>query len=226
MVTVNLMLFGPAADAVGASSAEYQLTPPATVATLRDLLFAKYPELLKMGASVRFAVNQEYADAGATLNHGDEVAVIPPVSGGSADRVELGTGPISAARLAERIAHPSCGAVVTFEGVVRAESREGTALAALEYSAYQDMAIGKMKQLCTQVLDRFAIHDVAVAHRLGTLSVGEASVAVAVSAAHRKDAFDACRWVIDTLKADVPIWKKEIWGEGRTTWAAGESANA
>lgn len=115
---------------------------------------------------------------------------------------------------------PEAGAVATFEGTVRAEAGDdGRTLSALQYEAYEAMAAEQMATLRERAMKAFGILDAALVHRLGRVPLGEASVAVVVSAAHRAAAFDACRWLIDTLKADVPIWKKEIWSDGSTTWS-------
>ncbi|MCK6457181.1 MAG: molybdenum cofactor biosynthesis protein MoaE [Phycisphaerae bacterium] len=128
--------------------------------------------------------------------------------------------PISATALVEALRRSDAGAVATFEGTVRAErdSAGGRELAALEYVAYEEMAIEQMALLRDKALREFAVLDVALAHRLGRLPLGEVSVAVAVVAAHRAAAFDACRWLIDTLKVDVPIWKKAVWSDGGANW--------
>jgi len=107
---------------------------------------------------------------------------------------------------------------VTFEGIVRAEGPAENPLAALEYSAYHSMALRLMNQIRAEALDRFEIEEAAMAHRTGRMSVGETSVVIAVSAPHRADAFEACRWIIDAVKIDVPIWKKEIWSRGESKW--------
>ncbi len=134
-------------------------------------------------------------------------------------RINLTLAVISAAELARAIRSDEAGAIATFEGTVRAEKRgDGTALVALEYSAHEPMAIEQLASLRDRALKEFAVQDVAVGHRLGRLAMGEVSVAVAVAAGHRAAAFDACRWLIDTLKVDVPIWKKDIWADGREDW--------
>ncbi len=129
--------------------------------------------------------------------------------------------PISAAALADGLRGDDRGALATFEGTVRAERREdGVELSALEYVAHEEMAVEQMALLRERALKSFDIRDAALGHRLGRLSLGTVSVAVAVAAAHRAAAFDACRWLIDELKADVPIWKKECWADGRSEWSA------
>lgn len=219
LIHITVRPFGPAADLVGADTLEYALTPPATLGALVELLGAKYPRLQPALPSMRYAVNEEYADLQTALKDGDEVALIPPVSGGQQAMVFLTHDPLDIAALTRLVEHSSCGAITVFLGVVRDDESEGRALAELDYSAYESMALEQMERLRAQARERFEIHEVAIAHRLGRMPIGDASVAIVVSAAHRGAAFDACEWVIDTLKRDVPIWKKELWRGGEATWA-------
>ena len=136
------------------------------------------------------------------------------------DKVALVHAPIDGAELVRCVRAGQDGAIVTFDGFVRNESH-GRATSYLEYEAYEAMAIAKMKEIAAEVHERFAIHRVAMAHRLGRLEIGETSVFIAVSAPHRGAAFDACRLAIDTLKKTVPIWKKEYFADG-AVWADGE----
>ncbi|MEE8169097.1 MAG: molybdenum cofactor biosynthesis protein MoaE [Phycisphaerae bacterium] len=143
------------------------------------------------------------------------------------DRVRLIREPIDVPALMASLQRPEAGALTSFLGTVRAErSASGRALAALDYQAYEDMALEQMRGLRERALKQFDVLDVAVAHRLGRIPLGEASVAVVVSAAHRAAAFDAGRWIIDTLKVDVPIWKRDVWDDGSTNWSnAAEAAD-
>jgi molybdopterin synthase catalytic subunit len=136
------------------------------------------------------------------------------------DRIALQQQPIDAAELMRQVRGLEDGAIVTFDGFVRNHSH-GRATKFLEYEAYETMALGKMNEIVSQLRERYAIHRVAMVHRLGHLEVGETSVFIAVSAAHRGAAFDACRYAIDTLKKTVPIWKKEFFEDG-AVWADGE----
>ncbi len=175
------------------------------------------------------AVNYEYSDAGRVLREGDEVALLPPVSGGApdlaamqmTDHAALVRQPIDAAMIAASIKQADDGALVVFDGVVRNQTR-GRRTLYLEYSAYEPMALQQMEQLAVKALADFAVRDVWVVHRLGRLEIGESSVYIAVASAHRAAAFEACRWVIDTLKKTVPIWKKEFFEDG-AVWADGEA---
>jgi MoaE-MoaD fusion protein len=164
-------------------------------------------------AGLLYAVNQEYAERDRELSEGDEVAVIPPVSGGAFRLVE---GPIDVAAVIAEVKDEQVGAVATFEGTVRRQSR-GRQVIALEYEAYGGMAEKVMAEIADGVKSRYALCEVAVTHRVGRCEVGDVSVAIAVSAPHRHDALSACRDVIDELKERVPLWKKELY-EGGEEW--------
>lgn len=173
-----------------------------------------------LGASA-VAVNHEYVQADHVLCDGDEVAILPPVSGGRSPRVELVTEPIDCAALQAEIKAASDGAVCVFDGIVRDNTR-GRGTLHLDYEAYEEMALKQMRLLAADALTRFGVRDVTMVHRLGRLLVGETSVLIVVASAHRGAAFDACRWLIDTLKKQVPIWKKEQFVDG-AVWTDGEA---
>jgi molybdopterin synthase catalytic subunit/molybdopterin converting factor small subunit len=164
-------------------------------------------------AGLLYAVNQEYAERDRELSEGDEVAVIPPVSGGAFRLVD---GPIDLGAVIAEVEDERAGAIATFEGTVRRQSR-GRQVIALEYEAYGGMAEKVMAEIAEGVRSRYGLCEVAVTHRVGRCEVGDVSVAIAVSAPHRHDALSACRDVIDELKERVPLWKKELY-EGGEEW--------
>jgi molybdopterin synthase catalytic subunit/molybdopterin converting factor small subunit len=170
-------------------------------------------ELGEEPAGLLYAVNREYADRDRELAEGDEVAVIPPVSGGAFRLVE---GPIDLGEVIAEVEDERAGAIATFQGTVRRQSR-GRTVIALEYEAYGGMAEKVMAEIADGVKSRYELCEVAVTHRVGRCEVGDVSVAIAVSAAHRQDALSACRDVIDELKTRVPLWKKELY-EGGEEW--------
>ncbi|MGC2112874.1 MAG: molybdenum cofactor biosynthesis protein MoaE [Candidatus Korobacteraceae bacterium] len=193
------------------------------------------PRLQDFRGSVALAINYEYSATDAELHDGDEVALLPPVSGGKVDEPSTAETPLPLisehARLVREaikpaavlaiVKGPEAGAVAIFDGIVRNESR-GRRTLYLDYTAYERMALAQMEQLARQALATFPIRDLRIVHRLGRLQIGESSVYIAVSSAHRAAAFDACRWLIDTLKKTVPIWKKECFEDG-AVWADGEA---
>lgn len=185
----------------------------------------RFPKFAEFRPSIAASVNQEYADAKVALANGDEVAFLPPVTGGendSADVVRLVRQPIPAQEIVEALKAPEDGALVVFDGFVR-DNFKGQKTLYLEYEAYEAMAWAKIREIVAQMHQKFAIRRVAIVHRLGRLEIGETSVLIAVASAHRAAAFDACRYAIDTLKRTVPIWKKESF-VGGAVWAEGEPA--
>jgi molybdopterin synthase catalytic subunit len=195
----------------------------------------RIPKLDAFRGSIALAVNFEYSDAKVILRDKDEVALIPPVSGGTvsnqtptaetalpliSEHAQIVSEPIQTAPILAAIKRPEDGAVAVFDGIVRDNSR-GRRTLYLDYTAYEPMALRQMEQLAQQALGRFDVRDVRIVHRLGRLQIGESSVYIAVASAHRAAAFDACRWLIDTLKTTIPIWKKEYFHDG-AVWADGE----
>ena len=170
-------------------------------------------EALDLGeepAGLLYAVNREYVQAGHALADGDEVAVIPPVSGGSFLLVD---GPLDAAAVLREVESPEAGAVASFVGTVRRSSR-GRDVLHLEYEAYEEMAEPMLARLGSDLTERHGLCAVAIHHRLGRVEIGEASVVIAVSAPHRSAALDACSEAIETLKTTIPLWKKEVYAGG------------
>jgi len=166
------------------------------------------------------AVDHEYASMDVVLHDGDEVAILPPVSGGTDAAIKLVREPIDLAAIQAAIKAGGDGAVCVFDGIVRDNTR-GRATLHLDYEAYEEMAMRQMAELRFAAIEKFGVRDVAIVHRLGRLLVGETSVLIVVASAHRGAAFEACRWVIDTLKKTVPIWKREQFVDG-AVWVDGE----
>jgi MoaE-MoaD fusion protein len=221
---LRVLFFGMLKDLVGHSSATLDLPESATVGDLLAHFAAQWPQLKDSLSSLAVAVNQQYAGTETELKSGDEVALLPPVSGGGGEanpqHSKLIREPIDTARELANMKRGDDGAAVVFEGVVRNQTR-GRKTLYLDYEAYEEMARQQMESLAEQALKRFQIRDVSLVHRLGRLEIGEASVLIVVASAHRAAAFDACRWLIDTLKRTVPIWKKEHFEDG-AVWADGE----
>jgi len=160
-----------------------------------------------------YAVNREYADADRTLAEGDEVALIPPVSGGA---FRLSAEPLSLEAVVDEVRSDAAGAIATFVGTARVRSRDRTVVH-LDYEAYEEMAEQVMAQIAAELTGRYELCAIAIHHRTGRVEIGEASVVIAVSAPHRQDALAACKDAIDTLKERVPLWKKEVY-EGGEEW--------
>jgi molybdopterin synthase catalytic subunit len=217
---VTLLAFGILHDHLPATG-PLHLPAGATVRDLLEQCQTMVPAI--PWSSIAVAVNREYAPAAHPLAEGDEVALLPPVSGGLADSepaVYLTEASIDAAALIAALKRGEDGAVVTFDGIVRNQTR-GRRTLYLFYEAYADMALAQMRQLAAECRAAYPIRDLVLVHRLGRLEIGETSVFIAVASPHRAAAFDACRWLIDALKQTVPIWKKEFFEDG-AVWANGE----
>src|SRR5580693_5984174 len=217
---VRVLFFGGLKDLAGKSSDLLELSDGALVRDVLTHYQAQVPGLEAMVASLAVAVNQEYAAVETRLKSDDEVALLPPVSGGSG-RALIIRDPIDTQGVLGRVKQGGDGAAVVFEGVVRNQTR-GRRTLYLDYEAYEEMALRQMESLAEQALKEFQVREVALVHRLGRLEIGETSVLIVVASAHRAAAFDACRWLIDTLKRTVPIWKKEYFEDG-AVWAEGEA---
>jgi len=222
---VHVLFFGRLKEIVGNAEDHAELSEGARVEDLFARYGNRFPELARYRSSVVASVNQEFAEWRAPLASGDEVAFLPPVSGGQQAQVvediyELVREPIRTAEIVAHLKAPEDGAVVVFDGIVRNHSGGRTTLY-LDYEAYEPMALGKMREIGAEIRRKFPIHRIALVHRLGRLEIGETSVFIAISSPHRRAAFDACRLAIDTLKRTVPIWKKEYFADG-AVWAEGE----
>lgn len=218
---VRCLFFASLQNAAGASERQVDLPDGARAHDLLDLLEARHPDVLKHRRAFRVAVDGEFVPPDAPLHEGAEVALLPPVSGGSGGLVRLTDGPVSVDECLAAVRRPDCGAVVLFLGTVRNQTK-GQPVERLEYSAYERMALPLLQEVADQVRQRFDVGEVALWHRTGTLEPGEISVVAAVSSGHRPQAFEAARWAIDTLKETVPLWKKEI-GEGGAVWIEGDA---
>ena len=222
---VRVLFFGMLREIVGRAEDTAELAEGARVEDLFARYGTTFPRLVQLRASVVASVNEEFAEWRAPLVAGDEVAFLPPVSGGRQasvveDVFELVRTPIRAREIVEQTKAPGDGAVVAFEGIVR-DNFKGRPTLYLEYEAYEPMALRQMRAIGAEMRAKFAIDRIAMIHRLGRLEIGETSVLIVVSAPHRGAAFDACRFAIDTLKRTVPIWKKEFFADG-AVWAEGE----
>ncbi len=230
---VRVLYLGMLKEIVGREKEFVQVAEGTLLGDLYHELQERMPELENFQKAIALALNQEYSDGSAELHNDDEVALIPPVSGGIdsqdtgqpaatliSEHASLVREPVETGAISDAIKSPEDGALAIFDGIVRDNSR-GRRTLYLDYSAYETMALRQMEQLAQQALKRFAVRDVRIVHRLGVLQIGETSVYIAVAAAHRAAAFDACRWLIDTLKQTVPIWKKEYFQDG-AVWADGE----
>jgi MoaE-MoaD fusion protein len=207
-VQIVVRLFAGLRERYGSGWLEVTLADASTVGDVwRELGLGDEPP------GLLYAVNRTYAERERRLAEGDEVALIPPVSGGA---FRLTQGPINLTSVVVEVVDEQAGAIATFLGTVRAQSR-GREVVALEYEAYEEMAESVMREIAEDVEARYDLCKVAIAHRLGRVEVGETSVAIAVSAPHRQDALAACKDVIDTLKERVPLWKKELY-EGGEEW--------
>ena len=231
---VRVLFFGQIKDITGKSEEEVQVLEGSDLQSLFESYAGRFPRLGAMRHAVVLARNHEFGDSSAMLADGDEVAFLPPVSGGSqaatpeseptaepdVELVAIVREPIDTRALVTRLQRAEDGAVVVFEGVVRNHSGGRTTLY-LEYEAYEPMALEQMRALAREARRRWPIDRIGILHRLGRLEIGEASVAIAVTSPHRHPAFEACRYTIDRLKKTVPIWKKEYFADG-AIWADGE----
>ena len=226
---VRVLFFGQLKDITGVSNDEIEISEGARVEDLFERYGRRFPRLAEFRPSIAASVNQEYAQWRAPLSSGDEVAFLPPVSGGQQAAVEpdvfrIVREPIRPENVIAAMKAPEDGAMVVFDGFVR-NNFKGRQTLYLEYEACDSMACSKMREIGAAIREKFPIHRLAIVHRLGRLEIGETSVFIAVSSPHRAAAFDACRFAIDTLKRTVPIWKKEFFAGG-AVWAEGEQPSA
>jgi molybdopterin synthase catalytic subunit len=234
MQTIHLNLFGPAREFAGTDAMPIELPEGATVEDLASKLAEQFPAWRTGLQSVRYAIDDAFVTNTHKLTEGDQVAVIPPVSGGMAepqtDLIALAPDPLDIARCYAHLAAGSTGAgggVCVFVGKTRAENSDTHGpLKHLDYEAHESMAIAQMHKLAEEARRRWTICSVALCHRTGAVGIGESSVVIGVASAHRDESFQACRWLIDELKCDVPIWKCEVWDSGVRSWSKGDQAKA
>ena len=225
---IRVLFFGQLKDVCGRSEEGLELPSGASVRAVFDHYAAMFPRLAAMARSVVMARNHEFAQPGDLLSEGDEVAMLPPVSGGAILKLEDPEGHffeitrevIDVRAAEERLLQGIDGALVTFQGVVR-NNTKGRPTLRLDYECYEQMAIRQMATLGREIAAQFQISRIAMIHRLGTMEIGEASVAIFVASPHRKVAFDAALEGINRLKRQVPIWKKEYFADGEI-WVEGE----
>jgi molybdopterin synthase catalytic subunit len=215
---IRLLAFASAGDALGSTEMDLELPDGSQVSDLRQRLDRDYPALAPLWPRLAVAVDGRVVSPDAALTEGVEVALLPPVSGGSeAVRAALVDGPIDAGRVTASVAGPGRGAVVVFHGTVR-DSHAGRKVDKLTYSAYRTMALDGLQRI---VADLEAAHRdlrAAIVHRLGEVPVGEASVVIAVASPHRAAAYEASRTALERLKAEIPIWKREHYVDGEAVW--------
>jgi molybdopterin synthase catalytic subunit len=235
-VRVEVVAFAALREALGRSRLELDLPDGATGAELRSQLASLHPQLHDLIHACRLAQGVEFLEETNSLNEGDEIILIPPVSGGNLESTGSGGNPIPSILLTRdsldgdllvnATRRNEAGAVVVFEGTVRSPS-EGQDVDYLEYEAYEEMAVAHMERIVAETRKQWPVTAVHLYHRLGRIEVGEASVIAVASAPHRGQAFEACRFLIERLKADVPIWKKEYFSDG-SVWvgAPGECREA
>lgn len=223
-IKITALLFGQAREFVGASSLDVEIAQPATVESAFATIKAQHPKLASMERSLLFAVNEEYASLSHPLADRDRLAILPPVSGGQSpndDVIEITREPIDIPGLRARLLAGESGAVVIFDGVAR-DNTKGRRTLYLEYEGYTEMAQKTLRQICVEVREKWDINRVGIIHRLGRIDISESSVVIVVASAHRRVAFEACRYAIDRLKKIVPIWKKEYFEDG-AVWVEGEA---
>jgi molybdopterin converting factor subunit 1 len=230
-VRVKVLFFGMLRDIVGRAEEQIEMEDGARLEAVFERYAGEFPRLKDLAASIVLACNHQFCDRSVTVNDGDEIAFLPPVSGGSERYVHeiadaeghffaLTRVPIDSGAIARAILRGEDGAVVNFEGVVR-NNTKGRATKFLDYECYEAMAVKTMAEIGREIARTFAIGRIAMVHRLGRMQIGEASVAVIVTAPHRKAAFEAALEGINRLKRLVPIWKKEHFADG-DVWVEGE----
>ena len=211
--TITVLYFAAARERVGLPRESLELPPGARVTDVLRLLATRHPALAPLLPHLRVAVNQEFSSAEAEVPTGAELALIPPVAGGSGGLFRVVDRPLRLEEVVEAVSGEAYGGLVTFSGSVRNQTR-GRRVLRLEYEAYPPMAEKKLAEIGAEVAGKFNGTRLAIVHRVGTLMPGELAVVIAAAAPHRKEAFLGCEHAIERLKQDVPIWKKEFFEDG------------
>ncbi len=220
LINITVRYFASIREVVGLRSETRTVPDGSTAGVVIDAIVADFPAIDGMRRTARIMLNHSYAERDQALEDGDELALIPPVSGGSAD-FHVTERPIDIQQLSDQVASPRAGAIATFAGTVRDNAR-GRGVQVLEYEAYVEAAEKALAQIGDEIRERWDVEGVAITHRMGRLEVSEVSVGIAISSAHRAEAFDACRYAIERIKQIVPIWKKEFYVDGET-WIGSEA---
>lgn len=231
---ITVLLFARLRELAGVGTIDLEGDSLRSVADVWENLSVRHPQLQKLHGSILFSRNQELASLDTAIQEGDEIGLFPPVSGGNepsghrygednaGNVFEIVRVAIDVDALIQQLSQPADGAVVHFSGIVRNHSH-GRKTQFLQYEGYEPMALKEMQEIAASARKNWDIDRIGIVHRLGQLSVGEVSVTIVVTAAHRRDAFSACQFAIDTLKKTVPIWKKEFFEDGEV-WVEGDAS--
>lgn len=219
VMKVTIKYFAMFREHIGVTEEIVTLNDGAQIRDIHDYLNDRAPRLQPLLDRSMIMRNQEYTDPDDVISDGDEIAIIPPVSGG--DHVRVTDEVIDPRAIEARVADPGAGAIVTFSGVVRDNAR-GRKVVALDYESYAPAAEKQLARICDEIRERWSVLQVAIEHRTGRLEIGETSVVISVSSAHREAAFDSARYAIERIKEIVPIWKKEFYEDGET-WIGSEA---
>jgi molybdopterin synthase catalytic subunit len=218
---IRVRYFAALREMIGQGEEAFRVPEEARAGDIRNLLLARYPQLQVVMERALCAVNHRYVPVDTVLRENDELVFIPPTGGGAPLEpvIHLTRDPLDRNALIDAVSSPDCGGVVVFEGVVRNHAR-GKQVDHLEYEMYEEMAREQIQAIIHEAQQRWGVERIALAHRAGRVEIGEASVIIVVASPHRAEAFDACRYIIDTLKATVTIWKKEVTTTGEE-WVEG-----
>ena len=218
---IQIRYFASLREITGKGEEQLSIPDETTISDVRTILLTRYTQLQPILECCASAVNRRYVPVETILQDGDELVFIPPTGGGTPREplIQLTHEPLNRDALIRAISHPSIGGIVVFEGIVR-DNAHGKQVCYLEYDVYEEMAVEQIRAIIAQAQQHWGVKSVAVAHRFGRLEIGETSVIVIVGSAHRREAFEACHYIIDTLKQTVPIWKKEVTTDGET-WIEG-----